>query len=407
MNLPFFIARRYLFSKKSHNAINIISIISVIGVLVGTMALIVVLSAFNGISDLVKDLYKSFDPDIRIVAAQGKTFSIDDTKIKSLIAWPELTNYSFVLEENALVKYGDKQCIATLKAVDDRFERITQFDTLIKEGEYILKDDATNYCLLGRGVAYQLQINNSDPFTPVLFYVPRKGLSAKLNPEDGFSQQPAFPSGIFSVNDEFDYKYVIVSLDFAAKLLDADNKASSLEIRFDNKSIDKQLQDRIQQHLGEEYTVKNREQQNELLYKTFKSEKLWTFIILLFILIIATFNVIGSIAMLILDKKKDVRTLWSMGADKEMVRSIFMKEGMLITFLGAFGGVFLGLLLVFLQQKFSLIKFDEGFVVEAYPVKILLMDVVYVLISVFIIGYIAAWYPVKYFTDKFSSSKTN
>lgn len=406
MNLPFFIAKRYLISKKSTNAINIISGISVLGICIGTMALVIVLSAFNGLSSLVETLYNSFDSDIQITVARGKTFDPNSAEIQSLKKIKGIHYFGEVIEENALLKYNDQQCLATVKGVEPDFERMTHFDTLVKEGNFFLKNADRNYVVIGKGISYMLNAGPNDASSPLAIYAPRRGLSSSINPEDAFNSKFAYISGIFSINDEFDFKYIVVSIDFARELLDYKNEVSSLEIDL-NPSIDKDvIQQKIQNILGDKYIVKNRYQQNELLFKTLKSEKLWTFIILIFILIIATFNVIGSLTMLIIEKKKDISVLWNLGADIKLIRKIFLIEGMLITFIGAFLGLVLGTLVCWLQIHYGLIRFNEGYVVEVYPIKMNPIDFVLILSAVMLIGLFAAWYPVKVFTKRHLQGNT-
>lgn len=397
MNFPFFIAKRYLISKKSHNAINIISGISVAGVALGTMALIIVLSAFNGLSDLVRSLNNSFSPDLVITATMGKTFDPSVSEIQQLKKDPSLAYYTEVMEGNALLKYEEQQCIATIKGVTENFRKASGFDTLIREGNFNL---SKNNVVMGKGLAYILQTGSNDIFTPVSVYAPKRGSSNSLDPEESLNELKIFPAGVFSINDDFDYKYVIMDIQKARELLDYKNEVSSLEIMLKPGSNKKEAQKQIETILGDNYKVQNREQQNAVLYKTLSTEKLWTFIILCFILILATFNVIGSLTMLIIEKKKDLRILHNMGADIRMIRKIFLFEGMLITLIGAFAGIVLGVFICLLQVKFSLLKFSEGYVVDAYPISFQAMDFILVIVAVLIIGFFAAWYPVRVFTRK-------
>lgn len=397
MNFPFFIAKRYLVSKKSHNAINIISAVSVAGVCIGTMALIIVLSAFNGLSDLVESLYNSFDPDIRITVKQGKTFDASSAELASLKQLKGIAYYTEVVEGNALLKFNDKQCVATIKGVSNQFGQMSGFDTLVREGVF---DISKNNVIIGKGIAYVLQTGSRDMFSPISVYAPKRGNINSINPEDGLNEMKVYSAGEFAISDEFDYKYVIMNIDRARALLDYKNEVTSIELSLQKGQDPEAVQQEISKLLGDKYEVKNREQQNVLLYKTLRSEKLWTFIILVFILIIATFNVIGSLTMLIIEKKKDITILHNMGADIQLIRRIFLVEGMLITFIGAFTGLFLGTLICCLQRWFSLVKFDEGYVVDAYPISFHLVDFIAIVSAVMLIGFFAAWYPVRVFTKK-------
>lgn len=407
MNFSFFIAKRYLVSKKSHNAINIISLISVLAISIGTAALVIILSALNGLTGLVESLYNSFDADIRITIAEGKTFDPNTPAFDSLKKIEGVKYYTEVLEENALLKYGDQQSLATIKGVGEDFVKATRFDTLVREGHFILRHNNQDYAVLGIGVSYLLNVSVSDFYTPLSVYAPKRGNVTSINPEDAFNEEKAYVAGIFSINDDFDKRYALVSIDFARRLLDYDNEVSSIELGLDPKANAQKVYGQVQAILGDKFVVKDRYQQNELLFKTLKSEKLWTFIILVFILVIATFNVIGSLTMLIVEKQKDITILWNMGADIKQIRKIFLVEGLMITFIGALSGLVLGLLVCWLQIQFQLVRFSEGYVVDAYPIKIQLTDLGLILIAVMLIGLFAAWYPVRVFTRRHLGAMAN
>lgn len=396
MNFPFFIAKRYLVSKKSNNAINIISGISVAGVCIGTMALIIVLSAFNGLSDLVQTLYSSFDADIEITVKQGKTFLLSPEQVNGLKSINGVAHYVEVVEGNALLKFDEKQCVATIKGVSEEFQPMSHFDSLLTEGAFNLKK---NNIVIGKGVSYRLQ-SGSEVFTPVSVYAPKRGSVSTFDAEGGLNELKMYPSGVFSINDEFDDKFVLMNIEKARTLFDYTNEVTAIEIGLNPNTDAEKIQEQIANVLGANYTIKNREQQNELLYKTLKSEKLWTFIILVFILLIATFNVIGSLTMLIIEKKKDILILSNIGAGTHLIRKIFLTEGMLITFVGALLGVVLGVFVCWLQIQFSLVRFSEGYVVDAYPIKFEVLDFVAIISVVLLIGFVAAWYPVRVFTKR-------
>jgi len=402
MNLSLFIARRYLVSKKSHNAINIISGVALGGIGIATMALIIVLSVYNGISNLVKSLYNSFEPDIRITATMGKTFQASGSAFDSVRHLKGVKYFNPVLEDRALLKYNDQQTFAVIKGVSSDFETMTQFDTLIHDGTFSLAKGGLDYAVFGQGLAGQLGIDASNANSSIICYAPKRGLKATANPADAIIEKHIYPAGTFSISDDFDYRYVITSIDFARQLLDYKDSTSvsSIEIGFANGANSDEIKSGIKKILGGNFAVKDRFEQNELLFKTLKSEKLWTFIILVFILIIATFNIVGSLSMLILDKEKDIDILWKMGADMQSVKKIFMYEGVLITFIGAVGGLVLGTLLCLAQIKFKLISFGPGFKVDAYPVCLQATDYLYVFIVVMFIGILSSSYPVKMFTAK-------
>jgi len=391
-------------SKKSQNAISIVSTISVIGVSVGTMALIIVLSAFNGLSDLVKSLYNSFNADMEITIKQGNIFHLNDTIVNDLKKIEGVVYYSEILEDNALVKYKSQQCFATIRGVSKSFLPMSRFDTLVRDGNYLLNNGEHATAVLGKGVAYQLNLNLGDQSSPITAFVPRRGYASAINPDDAFTKRTALPSGIFSINDDFDYKYILVDIDFARDLLDYKNEVSAIDLGIKKGSNYEKIESEIRRIIGPQFVVRNKYEQNELLFKTLKSEKLWTFIILLFILIIATFNVIGSLTMLILEKKKDLHILWDLGADRGLIRRIFIYEGLLITLVGVGSGLLLGTLICLGQQHFAWIKFNDSFVVSAYPIKLMLSDYMMVLGCVMLIGTIAAWYPVRVFTKRYFES---
>lgn len=402
MNLSLFIARRYLVSKKSHNAINIISGVALGGIAIGTMALIIVLSVYNGLSTLVTSLYNSFSADMVITAAKGKTFQPIGAKFDSVRHLKGVKYFTEVMQERALLKYNDQQALASIKGVSKDFAPMTQFDTLIHDGAFTLNRGGLDYGLFGRGVAYQLGlgVSNADYYS-VACYAPKRGLQSSVNPQDAITETHLFPAGTFSINNDFDYRYVVTSVAFARKLFNYnDSSVTSVELGLANGADADKIQGTLQKILGGNFVVKNRFEQNELVFKTLKSEKLWTFIILVFILIIATFNIVGSLSMLILDKEKDIDILWKMGADIKGIQRIFMYEGVLITFIGAATGLIIGTLICLAQIEFKLIRFNKGFVIDAYPVHLQLTDYLYVFIAVTIIGLLSSWYPVRVFTSK-------
>lgn len=404
MNLQFFIAKRYLLSKKSHNIINIISGISVAGITVGTMALIVVLSVFNGFESLVQSLYNAFDPDFKITIGSGKTFNATDLSKTEILSIPGVVRYTEVVEENALLRYHSKQYLATIKGVSADYERQSGLDTLVVEGHAVLQRDSFNYAIAGYGIAYFLSLDMTNPDELLNIYVPDRNSSIGISPEESFTSEPIMVSGIFTVQQDFDSKYVIVPLRFARHLIGYTNELTSMEIGLGKGADVTQVQEKLTTLAGKKFKVKNRFQQQEVLYKIMKSEKLAIFLILSFILLIATFNVIGSLSMLILDKKKDIAVLRSLGAGDRLIRRIFITEGMLITFSGALSGLALGFLVCWAQQHFGLIKLQTGagsFVVDAYPVKLLISDFLLVFATVSSIGMAAALYPVRRISRRF------
>ncbi|MQY78218.1 MAG: FtsX-like permease family protein [Bacteroidetes bacterium] len=402
LNFSFYIAKRYLFARKSKNVINIISAISVVGVSIGTMALIVILSVFNGFNNLVQSLFNSFDPDIKITIKEGKTFSSGAERIQNLKKLKGVLYMSEIIEENALLKYDDRQYIVTVKGVSDEFINMSGIDSMIIDGEFILKENKNNYAVIGQGVALNLAVGLNF-ITPINIYVPKRTQKVSLNPEKAFSRKYIYPSGIFAIQQDFDSRYIIVPIDFARDLLDYSNEVSAIELKLDPVFNKNKIQEEIKKHLGTGYEVKNRFEQQELLYKIMKSEKWAIFLILTFILIIASFNVIGSLTMLIIEKKKDIDTLRSLGTNLSVLRKIFLFEGWMISILGAILGLMTGTIICWIQQHFGLIKIQgsDSFVIDTYPVNIELPDFIYVFLTVLFIGYLAAWYPVRYITRKF------
>jgi len=405
VNLPFYISKRYLVSKKTQNAINIISGISVFGVAVGTMALIVILSVFNGFDELIKSLYSTFDPEIKITLSEGKTFS------PSLPAFSEVRNhenvwyFSEVLEENVLLRYGERQYIATMKGVDDEFVNLTGIDTMIVEGEFKLKDKNMPYAVIGQGVAYYLGVGLTF-LNPINIYSIKRTGNISMNPEQAINRKFIFPSGIFSIEQEHNTRYIIVPIFFARDLLGYKDEVTAIELKLQPGINVELIQNEIIQILGDEFLVQNRNEQNALFYRIMKSEKWAIFFILTFILIIASFNIIGSLTMLILDKKEDIRTLRNLGASDILIRRIFLMEGWMISIVGAITGLLIGSLIAWLQARFGLIKLSGSgsFIIDAYPVVYKFLDVLKVFFTVLFIGFLAAWYPVKYISKKFLNS---
>ena len=400
MNFPFYIAKRYLISKKSHNVINIISWISVTGIAVGTMALIIVLSAFNGLETLVEDLYASFDPDLKITLVEGKSFNSKSFPKDKILALAGVQFYNSALEEVALIKHNDKQTIATIKGVEQNFYKMSGLDSLMIEGSINSNPEDKNNVILGWGIAHQLALYITDYSFQIGIIVPKKGRKKGFSPGSEFNKKTANAIGVFSVNPDFDTKYVLGSLEFVQNLLQQKNRLSSVELSLKKNENWEEVQKQVQQIVGKNYKVQTRYEQNELLFKTNKTEKWITFLILSFILVIASFNIIGSLTMLIIDKQKDVWVLKTMGANNSVIRKIFFAEGMLINLLGAFSGMVIGAFMCWLQIQFGLLRLNGG-VVEFYPIELNILDFINVSIIVIIIGLIASWYPVQVLTKKY------
>ncbi len=377
---------------------------AIIGVTVGTIALVVVLSVFNGFEELVRSLFNSFNPDLQVTAKKGKIMDIDSLPVQEIKKIPGVVHLTEVLEENALIRYNNRQYIATIKGVGHEYRQMSGVDTMIIDGSFVLEDEKRSFAVVGAGIAYSLGLNLRDFSQQLNVYVPKRTQTGiTINPKSAFNHRVIMPAGVFSVQQEFDTKYIIVPLDFARQILNYSSQITSIEIGLDKNARTGNIQEQLEKLLGENYEVKDRFQQQEMLYKIMKSEKWAIFLILSFILVIATFNVIGSLSMLIIDKKKDITILWSMGANIRTIRRIFIMEGLLITFTGALAGVIIGTLICWLQQTFGFIPIQTGasFVVSAYPVKIEATDIFMVMITVFIIGILTAFYPVKQISKKY------
>ena len=405
MNFPFYIARRYLFSKKSHNAINVISAISVCGVALATLALVCTLSVFNGFQDLVASFFTAFDPELKITAVRGKVFDGQDPRVLALKQLPEVAVYSESLEDNAMVQYQGRQAMAVIKGVEDNFDRLTPIDSILfGRGSLTLHDEVADYAIpgiqllsaLGSGIRF---------LDPLEIYAPKRGAKVNVaNPSTAFVSGNLFSSGlVFAVNQEkYDASYILTSLAFARRLFQYDTEVSSVNLRLkpdaDIDAVKRKLQDR----LGEEFRVQDRYEQQADTYRIMRVEKLISYLFLTFILVIACFNVIGSLSMLIIDKCEDVVTLRNLGADDNQIVRIFLFEGRMISFFGAFIGVVSGLLLCWIQQTFGLIRLGSSgsFVVDAYPVSVEAMDVIIVFVTVLLVGFLSVWYPVRYLSKR-------
>ena len=366
------------------------------------MALIIVLSVFNGFEGLVVSLFSSFNPDIEITVKQGKTFNNQEIQYKKIKKIPGIAYYTEIVEENVLLKYKSKQYIATIKGVGKNYQKMTRLDTMLIDGVFVLEQGKKNYAIVGQGVAYYLDINLNDFYNTISVYVPKRSKSVILSPTQAFNNKNIPASGIFSIQQDIDSKYIIVPLRFARKLLDYTAEVTSVEIGLSPDANKDEVQQQIQKIVGNKFLVKNHFQQQELLYKIMKSEKMAVFLILGFILLIATFNVVGSLTMLILDKRKDISFLWSMGADSKLIKKIFLIEGLLISLSGTFLGLILGGTICWIQEKYGIIGIDgESFILTSYPVNMQIMDFIYVLLIEFIIALVATWYPVRQISKKY------
>jgi len=402
MKLPLYIAKRYLFAKKSRNAINVISAISVAGVTVGTLALITILSVFNGLEEMVKGIFNTSDPELRITPVMGKVFVPDSVTLTRLSAVSGVEVWAETLEENALLRYEEQQYIATVKGVGPEYSDVTDLDTAMWDGDFILNsENGRPFAVAGLGVANHLGMRLNF-VAPLAIYIPDRTARLTLNPDNAFTRKYIFLSGIFAVEQEFDSKYVFMPLDFVRELLDYTNETSSIELKLVPGADLKKTQKAVREIMGKEFLVQNRYEQQEIFYKVMKAERLAIFVILTFILIIASFNIIGSLTMLIIEKERDISILKSLGADNSLIRRIFIYEGWMISFIGTFLGLAAGFLLCAAQQQFGIVKLaGDSLLVDSYPVKMVLSDFILVGVTVMTIGYGAAWYPVHYLSRRY------
>ena len=406
MNFPFYIAKRYLLSKKKHNAINIISGISVCGVALATLALVCTLSVFNGFQDMVASFFTAFDPELKITVREGKVFDGQDERIRAISVLPEIDVFSESLEENAMVQYKDRQAMVVLKGVEDNFNQLTEIDSLLYgAGEFLLHDSIVDYGIMG--VELVATLGTGLQFVdPLQVYLPKRNAKVNMaNPGASFNHDYLYSPGIvFSVNQQqYDAKYILTSLDFLRHLLDYTTEVSAIELKLKPNVNLSSVQANIEKILGNDFVVQNRYQQQEDVFRIMEIEKLVSYLLMTFILMIACFNVIGSLSMLILDKKDDVVTLRSLGASDKMISRIFLFEGRLISLFGALSGIILGLILCFIQDKFGIITLGGGngtFVVDAYPVSVHVWDIVLVFMTVLAVGFLSVWYPVRYLSKR-------
>lgn len=406
MNFPFYIARRYLFSKKSTNAINVISGISVVGVAVASMALVVTLSVFNGFHDMVASFFTQLDPQLKITPAKGKTAASNDSTLMRIRQLDEVAVATDVLEDQALAVYGDRQQMVTIKGVDDNYDKLTHIRQILEgDGDYALHAADMNYGILGLGVAYQLGIGYTYR-EPLKIYAPRReGQINMANLQDGFVEDELYSPGVlFSIKQgKYDKRYIITAIQFTRNLFDRDGELTSLELRLKPGSNFEHVKAKVQEMADTRFVVRDRYEQQEDTFRIMKVEKLMAYIFLTFILVIACFNIIGSLSMLMIDKRNDVVTLRNLGASDRQIIRIFLFEGRMISAIGAVIGIAIGLLLCLLQQQFGLIGLgstEGSFVVDAYPVSVHPWDIVVVFFTVLAVGFISVWYPVHYFAKR-------
>lgn len=397
-----------MFSKKSHNAINVISGISVCGVALATLALVCTLSVFNGFQDLVSNLFTAFDPELKVVPAAGKVFDGQDKSIAAIRKMPEVALVCESLEDNALVQYQGRQAMAVVKGVEDNFTELTPIDTILfGKGDLLLHDEVVDYAI--PGVQLLANLGTGIRFLdPLEVYAPKRGAKVNMaNPAASFTGGNLFSSGlVFAVNQEkYDGAYIITSLQFARKLFQYTTEVSAINLKLKPGTNVDAFKRKLEKHLGERFRVLDRYEQQADTFRIMKIEKFISYLFLTFILMIACFNVIGSLSMLIIDKRDDVVTLRNLGANDRQIVRIFLFEGRLISFIGAVAGIVLGVLLCWLQQTFGLISLGASgsFIVDAYPVSVHWQDVVLVFVTVLAVGFLSVWYPVRYLSRRLLS----
>ena len=390
MHLPFFIARRYLFAKKSHNVINIISIISACGIAVGTAALIIILSIYNGIQGLITDIYGIYESDLLIIPTEGKSFSPVEESFNAIKGDSRIANYCEIVEENVFIHYGNEESIATIRGVDSSFAAATRLKDRIIEGSFSLYQGEVPEAILGRMLAYNLGARTSF-VEPIELYFPSRYRQISLvNPSSSLNQEKLFLSGIFNIEQEYDSRYLFIPISVARNLLEYEDEVTSIELYVVPGTDIKRVKNEFRELLGAGYSVKDRYEQNETLYKMMRSEKFMISIILFFVVIVIACNLFGSLSMLIIEKREDVQTLRSFGATKRLIKRIFIIEGWLVSLVGVAAGALFGLLFCFVQQIFGVIPMPGNFVVKSYPVIINIWDITIIICSIAILGLVIA-----------------
>ena len=395
MNLSFLIAKRYFFSKKKKSFINFISIISMLGIGIGTMALVIVLSVFNGLEDLNRKIFKSFDADIKISPKNGKSFLIDKERLTKIKAIKDVWYVTEVIQDNALVKYENSQMVVTLKGVDETFQAFSPLKKSLVEGNFVLTRDSVDYAFIGGNVYAALNISLQNIIEPIEIWYPRNRKSISLNPDDNINREILNISGVYSLEQLHD-DYGYVPLEVAKQLTEYGDKRSAIEIQAKPNADIAQIQTSVKGILDENFLVQNQDEQNASLFRAIKIEKLFIFIALIFIIGIASFNIFFSLTMLVIDKQQDLKTLFAMGADEGLVKRIFYSEGALVSFIGAIVGLLLGGIICFMQERYGIIKMGmESSIIDAYPVKMQLSDFVLTAVSIIIITLLASYLPAK------------
>jgi lipoprotein-releasing system permease protein len=391
LNTSIYIAKRYLFSRKKMHAINIISGVSMLGVFIGSAALVIILSVFNGLEKVILSLYSNFTPELIIEPRQGKTFDPNTPYFNALHRDPKLVSYTEVLEEKALIRYGPSgQFIGVVRGVSREFLNNPQLDSTIEKGSFTLKDRGRYLAVIGATVQGKLSVNIHDQLSPLQIYSPRRDASTSADPLSAFTVKYIYPSGIFNIQQDFN-GLIITPIEFMRELLNEPKNISAINLNYKKGTNLKDVQEDLVDKVGSMFTIKNRFEQNADLYKTLNYERWSIFMILTFVLIIASFNIIGSLTMLVIDKQKDIAILTSLGAGKRLIQGIFFFEGMMISFIGCIAGMVVGLIFCILQEQFAFIKFGDNYTaIDAYPIAIKFADFILVFLIVTGISAIAS-----------------
>jgi len=387
------IAWRYILGKKSFQAINIITGISMFGIAIGAAALLLILSVFNGFENLLKSLYNSIYTDLKVSPTEGKYFNPDAADLATIKAWPEIAAVSVTLEETALLDYEGSQDICTLKGVDGSFRKVTEIDSVMVDGDFVLQQGDIALAVMGAGLASRLNVNLQNPYSTLSVFMPNRKQHGPL--DKAFAVQYAYPIGRFSIKQDYDYQYVFVSLDFIRSLVDNPDAASGIEIKLNPGADPEVVKDKIKSLIKTPVNIKNKDEQNAAFFKLMNIEKWISFAVVSLTLIIVSFNLVSALWMIVLDKKKDISILQSMGSSPTDVRKIFMRSGWMICFLGLAIGIVLAVGFYILQKQFGIVPIPEGFVVDSYPIELRWIDILIVGVTVFIIGTLAALMPAR------------
>ncbi len=386
------IAFRYLFSEKSTNAINIISIVSIVGLTLGTAALIIVLSVFNGFETILSGLVSNFNPEIKVTPTKGKVFTLDSSILQKIRRTEGVKEVSCSLEEVALFEYDKKQDFGIIKGVDEHYNSVNTIDSSIIEGKFGIASNGVYLASTGLGVMNKLSIDIKNVFTPIVIYSPNKSKDPTAIP---FNKGSVYPTSTFNIQSDFDNEYVITSLEFVQGLLDNDDQLSAFEIKLQPKADIQNVKNKLKALLSNQFLIRDRIAQNQAFLKIMNMEKWMSYVIFLLVLILVVFNLVGSLWMIVLEKQKDIAILKAMGMDNIAVKKVILCIGMLISFISIVFGFGIGILFYFLQKKYGIIPIPEGFIISSYPIELQLFDFVVIAITVFVIGYIASLIPAR------------